>query len=313
MKRHNGQPSKSLAVQPPAPNDRDCLARLPGCLGKAPPIWEDEPHGRWKIRLTCNACRAELELIESCQIFEEAQRRARIPEKLRCWSMTRVLAAGRSEEWGPYRNRLMDHEDHLGITSWNVEAAKRIRDWSPATSTSLYVGGPVGGGKSTLLAARANDLLRKGTDLAWVAEAEMLQARPQLREALMTRAISASVLVIDDLGVTSALNRWQRDFMEQLFVRRYRDNRPVMISANLPLQAQGKAHSIARQYGARVASRLVEMLGGNLAGLPGYILLRGYDWRTDQEHARPGLTVPDPPTKPSGRPDHAKAAANDDS
>jgi DNA replication protein DnaC len=263
----------------------------------------------------CRVCSDATRALEDDQRRQDVLRRARIPERLWWAGFDRVVRQGRDQDWASFRARVDAAPGHVGITTWNVKAATTIRDWQTTDPMGLYVWGPIGSGKTTLIAARANALAQGGADLCWVQEAELLTGKPLHRMALFDRCCAVRVLVLDDLGVTSSIKGWQRDMMQDLFARRYAQALPMLISANLPIDAPGpRDHSVARRYGERVASRLIQMVGGNRAGLPGYLEVRGYDWRTDTPHATP-RHFPAPPKRRRGLnvPDMKKRQANDDS
>jgi len=107
----------------------------------------------------------------------------------------------------------------------------------------------------------------------------------------------AQVLVLDDLGTTETLQPWHRDAIEHLVSMRYNEARPLVITSNLRLASDDpKELTIASLYGDRVHSRLVDMLGGRRRGMPGYLELLGFDWRTDTRHV--GEAQPLPPEAP---------------
>lgn len=301
--------------RPPQPPPRDCRVQLQGCTGTAPAVWETSeiaPDGHWRIRWMCESCSAQVEETERHEREDDRQRRARIPRRLWGYSFDRVVRQAREgDDWLAFRKRIDAVPGHIGITKWNVDAAAFVRDWQLTDPIGIYLWGPVGSGKTTMIAAAANAMVLGGSDVCWLSEGELLSGKPSERAALFDRAVAVRVLVLDDLGVTSSLKAWQRDLVQDLLARRYSAARPVLVSANMPIQADGRNHSVARRYGERVASRLIEMVGGNRAGLPGYIELRGWDWRTDRRHT-PSEAPPKPPPEPE-QVDWQKKAANDDS
>ena len=266
------------------------------------------------------------------QRIEQAMANAGIPERWRGFRFDRHASQKDSETWDQFRERLRaGPPDTLGITRWNHHAARALREQTPDTISSALITGPVGGGKSTLLATAAAHLSRHGVVLSWTTEAELFdRIRRQGRggASIIRYLVAVPVLFIDDLGSRAALKDWQRDAIEELIVGRYNEERPILASSNLLIDGPDGIAS-PRVYGERVASRLVEMLGGwvdagkgpdgePLKRIPGYLGVVGRDWRTDQQHRdtsyAAGLTcaadVATPPAPPAPR--DGKSASSGD-
>lgn len=304
--------------RPPPPDPELCLwaesADRPGCARWAEPIWTDSrvPHlsdGWWTARQICTACEARDET-------EAAERRLRVlrdasglPPLYWGFGFSRYLKQRRDEPWDDFRVRLDDAPDTLGLTIWNAQAARSLRAWRLDAGRSVLLAGPVGGGKTTLLACLLNRILAdQAADMSdtgaaavyFIQEREFYERLAEERSARAGRRYLGQlsrvpILVIDDLGTTEDLKPWQQDAVEYLFGVRYGHKRPTLITSNLRLASDDKTErTITSIYGHRVGSRLHHMLGARAGTIPGYMELVGVDWRTDNEH--PAAVADDTPT-----------------
>lgn len=281
--------------------------------------------GRW-----CAACEAAWKAARQAETVAEGQDAAGLPARYRAFRFGRHLVQGRGvagETWEAFRARLeLETEPTIGITAWNVHAAKAVRD-RPRGRT-VILSGPVGAGKTLLAACLANDMIERGQDVLWITEAGLWEAHRREQSAprgsprrIVGACLGAPLLFLDDLGSTEIVTAWHRDHMEALICGRYERGASVVITTNLPLTAPEGVDSLQALWGERVYSRLVEMTGGKRAGLPGYVELLGVDWRSDTAHAvpvaAPASTAPPSPapapssSKPPRRRDARMAAAND--
>lgn len=149
----------------------------------------------------------------------------------------------------------------VGITRANRALAAWLGAWRPEIGGSwVYVTGPVGTGKTTLLTARVADLAREGESVLWLSESALwrFRAGDVAFYDLLDRASRAPVLMLDDFGSTRRPAPWRVDVIEGLIGERYDRRLPTLISSNLTLDEVGSPDL----YGLRVADRLSEMIGG---------------------------------------------------
>lgn len=291
--------------RPPEPAAGTCAE----CGAEVRATWMD--HGRYSRWFepedVCAACRGRAEREAAERDLEARVAGSGLPARYRDYTFDRVALLQEGQDFTTWSAELPDGV--LGITPWNRRLARELRAWEPG-SPSLYVVGPVGGGKTTLAAALVRKLIRSGVNALFIAESalwervreEMAAPLREHRRRTIDVLSRGRVLVLDDLGTTTSLKAWQVDAIETVVCTRYNDRLPVIVTSNLELPA------IADLYGERVVSRLLEMTRRR------QVALRGWDWRSAQPHpAAPPATPAPPPTEDRGRPyrDAASAAAND--
>lgn len=130
--------------------------------------------------------------------------------------------------------------DIEGGDSLAVRAARAVADAPGRAYNPLYVLGPDGSGRSTVLIAVANELQREGLTVAYVDGAtfadELIDALERSRlEAWRARYRRADVLVLDDLDQLAGLERGHEELFH-LFEELYREGRQLVFSASLAPQ-----------------------------------------------------------------------------
>lgn len=286
--------------------------------------------GQWHTGGFCLACQERQRLEAERRKLGELAAESGIPARYTWPDFERHLKQARDEVWPAFRDRLdqvsgASQADgmgpFLGITAWNAPAAMVTREWRPGPDHRprppwLFLTGPVGSGKTTLAAAAFMGTLRhlagrredgdryraRWTSSGNLWETLRLEVNRKGQRGALARWATADVLVLDDLGTLEQVKAWHRDAMEYLICERYNGDRPTLITSNLRLDSEDDAEpTIAALYGERVASRLVEALGGRRHGTPrGYLELLGMDWRADVPHAQPDPTrAPSPSAGPS--------------
>lgn len=145
--------------------------------------------------------------------------------------------------------------------------------------------GPVGSGKSRVMAAALSDLVRDGARAIWVTEADMLEGLKAEFDSSGPRPYrktleSIPLLVIDELGTRGVrASDWARGVIEHLISARELASLPTWITSNLPLT--GDDLSLAEVYGDRFVSRIV----GRARAGGGLFEVRGWEWRAGRPHA----------------------------
>jgi chromosomal replication initiator protein len=125
--------------------------------------------------------------------------------------------------------------DIEGGDSLAVRAARAVADAPGRAYNPLYVMGPDGSGRSTVLIAVANELQREGITVAYVDGAtfaeELIDALERSRlEAWRARYRRAQALVLDDLDQLAGLERGH-DELFHLFEELHREGRQLVFSA----------------------------------------------------------------------------------
>ncbi len=186
----------------------------------------------------------------------------------------------------------------------------------------------MGSGKTTLAAAAVNDLIERldavrldrptPWRISWLPVADLweilrLEQSRKRDRGLLASLARTDLLILDDLGTTERLHDWQRDAMELLVSQRYNHQRATILTSNHRIDsADPEEPTIAGHYGDRVASRLIECLGGRRHGPPpGYLELAGMDWRADTAHQLPNRPRNADETTTTPSPDRKAAAAGE--
>lgn len=226
--------------------------------------------------------------------YEARLERSWLPKRYADFRFDRVLVQQKTETPEAFATRIAAcASPHLGITPYNTDIARELRGWRRG-GRSLYLTGPVGGGKTTLVAALLTRLMWEDVGVLYLPEAQLYDTvRKGMAAERGTRvfdvvgvASRCSVLALDDLGTMENLAPWQRNVVEQVVCARYDADLPIIVTSNLRIS------DVANLHGERVASRLAEMCGRR------QLELLGYDWRTGQQHIAPTAPAPKVPDGP---------------
>lgn len=260
----------------------------------------------WITPRFCDPCIAREEAAADEKRKLEAIAAAGIPRKCQRLRWDRTVIQAEDEDLDAFQARLRGFpvdEPRIGITAENRGIARQLRDWTIRDS-SLWICGPVGGGKTTLVGALVAGLVRRGVGVRYTAEAELFQA---LRDAQdysgdgkpVKAAKTAAVFCLDDIGASTNIKSWQADVMEHIICARYDAGAPIICTSNLLLG------QVADLYGQRAASRLAEMTGRRM------LILKGHDWRTGERHEEAASFRP-PPRAASKHDGRAAAAGSEE-
>lgn len=122
----------------------------------------------------------------------------------------------------------------------------------------LIFSGSVGVGKTYLVAAIANELIKKGYKVMYISAIDLTQlflnyhmANVSDKEMLFMPLKKADMLIIDDLGVEPIYNSITIPYLYQIL--ELRGMRHMIITTNLTLE------DIEARYGERICSRIVDV------------------------------------------------------
>ena len=154
----------------------------------------------------------------------------------------------------PYRYREAV-ADHLGIVGWLREQAERAARDEPM-STGLLLRGPAGRGKTWQMFGAGRALTAQGHWVAWAFVPDLLHdlrpGGPRAHPGGMDDLYTADVVLLDDLCAHKS-SEWAEAELDVLIDRRWRDERPCIITTNVKAGGMGDA------LGERIASRLAGM------------------------------------------------------
>lgn len=261
--------------------------------------------GDWIRPRLCDPCIAKEEAAANEKRLLEAIARSGIPQRCHRLRWENIELQQEKEELDAFQHRLDAFKvPHIGLTPDNIGIARQLREWSPRDS-SLWLCGPVGGGKSTLVGALVAGLVRRGVGVRYTTEGDLMAAMADVKDyegtsAPVKAAKTAAVFVLDDAGTSTGLREWQVNVMERIICARYDAGIPIICTSNLLLG------QIVDSYGQRAASRLAEMTRRKM------LILKGHDWRTCTPHSEAATFRPPPrdTSKHDGR--AAAAGAEED-
>lgn len=267
----------------------------------------------WTYEPLCDDCKARAARAEAVKEYRDAQLKARIPPKYRALRLDDPGEGGAL--WLPddvemaevYTERQSDPH-RLIVCGQNSHVVRVMRRWKRTVidglthyGASFVLHGPVGTGKTALLAAFINRQIWARVSCLWLTEADLLasQQRPRPGQAnpaerWLEEACRVPVLALDELGADvkpHGTRRWEREspaaqLVEQVVRARYEKNLPVFFTTNLSTK------QVAEVYGQRLFSRLAEMTNG------AFLELGGYSWRTGKPIATVALDEAEPTHSP---------------
>lgn len=224
------------------------------------PVWSGGGRETIQVPAPCSACeRRQQEQTDSImrdREFRRLLRESRIPQDV--WEM-----GLNSELWAQRR---------LSIDSGNEAALEALRGWVEADNAGCLLTGTQGLGKSLLALCAGVDCLRRGQEVLWVTERDLLDSFRGRRDAdrdLAMESRSVEVLVLDDIG-RHQIDRGGK-YMMEVYLDLFDCRLPVFgPPLKTLLTSQHDAASLAKACcDDALASRLLAIIGGNILHLTG--------------------------------------------
>lgn len=153
-----------------------------------------------------------------------------------------------------------DHKQGLNETLDKLYQgmASYVSNFPNNKKRKLIFSGSVGVGKTYLVAAIANELIKKGYKVMYISAIDLTQlflnyhmANVSDKEMLFSPLKQADMLIIDDLGVEPIYNSITIPYLYQIL--ELRGMRHMIITTNLTLE------DIEARYGERICSRIVDV------------------------------------------------------
>jgi DNA replication protein DnaC len=189
---------------------------------------------------------------------------------LRCIRKDRYAALSAEERLSFHAQHVPAHFARAVLADLSAGVQKHLAEMPDRAG--LYCHGPVGTGKTHLLAALAHARLAEGHAVCWRSFADLIgEVRAAFGagsvggdQKLIEAFASAEHLFIDDLGINATEDRRETDFTRATFLRildlRVHRGLPTYLSSNVDVKRVGKA------FDERVASRLLMLHQMSVAG-----------------------------------------------
>ncbi len=189
----------------------------------------------------------------------------------------------------PARYAFADLERFDNFTGNGKQIIQRVKSWInefvPHASKGIILGGPVGVGKTFLLASLVKAIAHKGISVKFVdffqllAEIKAGYSENKADMSILAPLIDVEVLAIDELG-KGRNTEFELTILDQLVMGRYNANKPIIASTNCTFLDQTKQYqynipldqepgrkgsfepenfgSLESRVGKRIYSRLLE-------------------------------------------------------
>lgn len=181
--------------------------------------------------------------------------------------------------------RLEQFSNHTGN---GLEVSQNIQKWvrgmrERPQGKGLLITGPVGVGKTYILASIAKSFAYQGHSVRFIDFFQLLgdlkagYSKEQADSTIIQSLINVDLLVIDELG-KGRNSDWELSIIDQLVMGRYNQNKPIVATTNYSLRAPprhaasfnkdlenrsggfelNEFESLESRVGARIFSRLIE-------------------------------------------------------
>ncbi len=242
---------------------------------------------------TCSQCGSPLEMIERTRIKPawsgggkevvqqpspccvcEARQQEQTESIMRDRESRRLLRDSRipEEVWGLGLDLATWKQHRLEVDAGNRDALEALQGWVEAENAGCLITGTQGLGKSLMALCAGVECVRRGQEVLWVTERDLLDSFRGRRDSdrdLAMESRSVEVLVLDDIG-RHQIDRGGR-YMMEVYLDLFDCRLPVFgHPLKTLLTSQHDAASLAKACcDDALASRLLAIIGGNILHLTG--------------------------------------------